>query len=87
MLWNFALQKKTSRAVQYARTLKIKFLSPITAMDAELFLIPEDDPESLVYPQVSYAAWAAWRLYYPQLNEVSSESAVCLFFFFPFLTW
>ena len=47
MLWTFASQnKETSRAVQHARTLKIKCLSPIMAMDPEFFPIPESEPES-----------------------------------------
>ena len=46
MIWMFASQnKKTSRAVQHARTLKIKSLSPIMAMDREFFPIPEPEPE------------------------------------------
>ena len=46
MLWTFASQnKKTSRAVQHARTLKIKYLSLIMAMDPELFPISEPEPE------------------------------------------
>ena len=47
MLWTFASQnEKGSKAVQYARTLKIKSLSPILAIDQELFPIPEPEPES-----------------------------------------
>ena len=44
MLRTFASQNKTtSRAVQHARTLKIKLLSPLMAMDSKFF---EPEPES-----------------------------------------
>ena len=48
MLSTFASRsKKTSRAVQHARTLKIKYLSPWMNLERELFLIPlHDEPES-----------------------------------------
>ena len=47
MLRTFASQnKKTSRAVQHARTLKIKYLSPIMALGPEHIRIPEPEPES-----------------------------------------
>ena len=47
MLWTFASRsKKTNKAVQHARTLKIKYLSPIMALDPELFPIPQSKPES-----------------------------------------
>ena len=47
MLWTFASQdKEASTAVQHARTLKIKYLSPIMAIDPERFRIPQYEPES-----------------------------------------
>jgi hypothetical protein len=54
MLWTFASQnKETSRAVQHARTLKIKYLSPVMGLhvhpDLSRFLQPEPEipePES-----------------------------------------
>ena len=47
MLRMFASQnKKTSRAVQHARTLKIKLLSPMMAIDSEYYPTPEPEPES-----------------------------------------
>ena len=48
MLRMFASQnEKTSRAVQHARTLKIKYLSPMMALDPEFFPVPQPDgPES-----------------------------------------
>ena len=48
MLWTFASQdEKASRAVQHARTLKIKYFSPMMALDPELFPIHQpDEPES-----------------------------------------
>ena len=49
MLWMFASQnKKTSRAVQHARTLEIKYLSPVMALDPGHFRIPEPEPPSLI---------------------------------------
>ena len=45
MLWTFASQnKKASRAVQHARTLKIKYLSPFFALDPDYLRIPEPEP-------------------------------------------
>ena len=45
MLWTFASgNKETSRAVQHARTLKIKYLSP--NLKLRVFGIPEPEPES-----------------------------------------
>jgi len=48
MLCAFASQdENASSAVQHARTLKIKYLSPETMLDPELFPIPQpDEPES-----------------------------------------
>ena len=48
MLRTFASQnEKTSRAVQLARTLKIKYLSPMMALDPERFPMPQpDEPET-----------------------------------------
>ena len=48
MLCTFASQcENASRAVQHARTLKIKYLSPMTALDPQHFPIPQPDgPES-----------------------------------------
>ena len=48
MLWTFASpNEKTSRAVQHARTLKIKYLLPMMALDQELFPVPQHyEPES-----------------------------------------
>ena len=44
MLRMFASQnKKTSRAVQHARTLNIKYLSPMITLDPKRFQIPQPD--------------------------------------------
>ena len=44
MLSAFASRNnETSRAVQHARALKIKYLSPIMALDPELFSIPQSE--------------------------------------------
>ena len=49
MLRTFASQNENaSRAVQHARTLEIKYLSPTMSLDPQLFPIPQpDEPESL----------------------------------------
>jgi hypothetical protein len=47
MLRTFASQNvETSKAVQHARTLKIRYLSPATSYDLEVFRIPQSEPES-----------------------------------------
>ena len=51
MFYRFALQnEKVSRAVQLARTLKIKYLSSIIELGPEFFQIPQHEPENYDLP-------------------------------------
>ena len=51
MFYRFALQnEKVSRAVQLARTIKIKYLSSIIELGGEFFQIPQREPENYDLP-------------------------------------
>ena len=54
MLWTFASQSRAaSRAIQHARTLKIKYLSPVMILDPELVRVPQHESESRPMPPTS----------------------------------